>query len=222
MDLFKGVRVRNSPTRYARRRQGDKEIQPPAHDCLPCMRSIGPCRRRCTFQDDSPRRLAHGAGWAGFHIPGLQEGQESTLLALNRSTCRGRSTKGTRRSKSVPVILFRWRPDVTGDLTSRESNSRISRLLSGTQVLRNRSQKSGPLVHCSRKKVPVVCNSVSQDSPRLALPVAPRQCRAFRRTQNFAGDSPHVLPLVFFFLVIFFFQTLKRCQWGSPISSPPK
>lgn len=71
---FRGVRVRNSPTRYARQRQGDKEIQPPAHDCLPCMRSIGPCRRRCTFQDDSPRRLAHGAGWTGFHCSRVARG----------------------------------------------------------------------------------------------------------------------------------------------------
>lgn len=45
-------------------------------------------------------------------VPELQEGQESTLLALNRSTCRRRSTKGTRRSKSDPVILSRWRYDV--------------------------------------------------------------------------------------------------------------
>jgi hypothetical protein len=73
-DLFKGVRVHNSPTRYARRRQGEKETQPPAHDLLPCMRSIGPCRRRRTFQDDSPRRLAHGAGWTGFHSSRVARG----------------------------------------------------------------------------------------------------------------------------------------------------
>lgn len=117
------------------------------HDCRPCTQSIGPCRRRYTFQDDSHRRLAHCAGWTGFHYSRVARGAESTLLALNRSTRRRRSTKGTRRSKSDPVILSRWRryvraiSPVTCDLSRLEH----SRLQSGTQALRNRSQKSGPL-----------------------------------------------------------------------------